>query len=71
MFLESQISTSNLPKIEIQYRYWQNRLLVLAKSPTSIGQQACRYWPTPLQVLMNFLPVGHFANTDRRFHQYW
>ena len=36
---------------KIIYRYWQNRLLVLAKSSTGIGKIIYRYWQNHLPVL--------------------
>ena len=90
MFLESLVSTSNLPKSWKMYlrRYWPhrqpvlanltihtyklcisilptfwNRLPVLTKSPTVIGQITIWYW-------WNYIPrkrIGDFVNTSRRF----
>ena len=61
MFLESPISTSNLPKSWKMYlcRYWQNRLPVFAKLPTVIGEIAYRLakWPTGIGEIPNCLPV--------------
>ena len=60
MFLESPISTSNLPKSWKMYlhQYRRNRLSVLGKwptgigkSPTSIGKIAYWYWQNRLLVL--------------------
>ena len=58
MFLQSQISTSNLPKSWKMYlcRYWPNCQPVLAKTPTIIDQIANQFWP-------NQQLVGNFANT--------
>ena len=68
MFLESSISTSNLPKSSKMYlrRYWRNRQPVLANSPTGIGQFANRYWPICQLVLANSpTDIDQFAN------RYW
>ena len=68
MFLESSISTSNLPKSSKMYlrRYWRNRQPVLANSPTGIGQFANRYWPIRQPVLTkSSTGIGQFAN------RYW
>ena len=65
MFLQSQISTSNLPKSWKMYlcRYWPNCQPVLAKTPTIIDQIANQFWP-------NQQLVGNFANIGWRFGQY-
>ena len=68
MFLESSISTSNLPKSSKMYlrRYWRNRQPVLANLPTGIGQFANRYWPIRQPVLTkSSTGIGQFAN------RYW
>ena len=68
MFLESSISTSNLPKSSKMYlrRYWRNRQPVLANSPTGIGQFANRYWRNRQPVLANSpTGIGQIAN------RYW
>ena len=71
MFLECPISTSNLSKCAKMYlrQYWQNRLPILAKSPTCFvynfintgrrfGQYRFAIWP---------IRVGNLANTGWRF----
>ena len=73
MFLESSISTSNLPKSSKMYlrRYWRNRQPVLANSPTGIGQFANRYWPIRQPVLTkSSTGIGQFANRYWRIWQY-
>ena len=73
MFLESSISTSNLPKSSKMYlrRYWRNRQPVLAESPTGIGQFANRYWPIHQPVLAkSSTGIGQIANLYWRIWQY-
>ena len=53
LFLESSISTSNLPNSFKKYlpRYLRNRIPVLAKLYTGIWEVVYRYWPNHIPVL--------------------
>ena len=55
MFLESLISTTNLPKSLKMYlrQYWQYRIPVMAKSYTSIDKIIYQYWQNHVPVVPN------------------
>ena len=84
MFLESSISTSNMPKSSKIYlrRYWRNRQPVLANSPTGIAQFAYGYWRNHQPVLAKsyaglswpewfFCPGNFFANSSQIYIIRW
>ena len=77
MFLESSISTSNLPKSSKMYlrRYWRNRQPVLANLPTGIDQITNQYWRNLMLVYLGrnnfFCPGNFFANSSQIYIIRW
>ena len=77
MFLESSISTSNLPKSSKMYlrRYWRNRQPVLANSPTGIDEITNQYWQNLMLVYLGrnnfFCPGNFFENFSQIYIIRW